>query len=152
MPLREEPLGVLAAALELEHDIALLPGDGGVEVAGLADLAHQLGGDDFGAAAVVAVVALEHGPRIVVERVEPHHVAGHVVIELYCGVHAEQQRAGGFGGFGGGGDRLYGQALLRQGGGPGAAASGKGQQGGGRGGDTYHFDVELLHFSHLLNI
>ena len=107
----------------------------------------RLGGDYLGAAAVVAVVARQHSLRVVVEGVEPHHVARHVVIELYRGVHAEQQRSCGLLR---GRDVLRGQALLRQRGRVVFPAPGEGQHGGGSGGDTYRFDVQLLHLSHLL--
>ena len=140
---------MLAAALETQHDVALVPGDGGVEVTGLVDLADQLGGNHLGAAAVVAVVAREYGTRVVVEGVERQDVAGHVVVELDGGVYAEQQRPGRLLRRG---ELLRGQALGRDGGRAALPAPGEDEQRGGRGGDTYRFDVELLHLSHLLNL
>ena len=43
-------------------------------------------------------------------------------------------------------------ALLREGGRAVLPAPGEDEHCGGRGGDTYRFDVELLHLSHLLNL
>ena len=135
---------MLAAALELEHNVALVPGYLGVEVSALVYLADELGGHVADRAAVVAVVAREHAAGVVVETGQGEDVAGGVILHLYGRVYAQEQRTG---------------PLFLRGGGCGARAGGsfggfaaarEYEQRARGGGNNGVFEVGLLHLSHLL--
>ena len=144
-------VGILRAPLQLEHNVLLVPVDGGVEIAAGVDLVHQLADHSGAGLTLIAGVGGQDGFAVLIEAGEGHHVARLVIVHFNFRIDAQQHRAhAAVGGIrrGGGGIGARGEGL-----GPGAApAGGQGGEGQGGGeGQAKQLSIGVLfHFTHLL--
>ena len=144
-------VGVGGAPLQLQDDVLLMAAHGGVKVAAGVNLVHQLPHHGGAGLPLIAGVAGQHRPAVIVQGVQSHHVAIVVIVHLDLRVHAQKYGAD-----------AAAVLLLKRGGLAGglgergrSGATPTGSQGsqsqGGSQGQAKQFDAEVLfHFIHLL--